>query len=127
MTQALAPCPSCSRHIKTTERTCPFCKGALSESIADAALPGATSRITRAAAFAFTTTLAVAGAAVGSEGCTSGTPVTTGDASDDGSALAPDGNFQPPYGSVPIDASQADTGGLSAAYGGPPIDAGGGD
>lgn len=131
MYQPLAPCPACSRHVKTTERICPFCKGALPESIADAALPGATSRLSRAAAFAFASSLAVVGA---SAGCTSGTAPLSGDAAaNDGSpsdgSPNDEGGQQPVYGAPAyggpfVDSGPDDSGGGGAKYGGPPIDSG---
>jgi hypothetical protein len=132
MYQPLAPCPTCSRHVKTSERICPFCKDALPDAIADAALPGASGRLSRAAAFAFTASLTVvaAVAGAGAEGCTSSTPAGTGDASakegggsSDG-APNDDGSQQALYGAIPVDAGPDDSGGGGAKYGGPPIDSG---
>ena len=135
MYQPLAPCPACSRHIKTTERSCPFCKGAIPASIAESALPGASSRLSRAAAFAFTASLAVTGAAVATTGCSgSSTGTGTDDASADGStsdatsdATSPDdsGGIQPAYGAIAVDSGPDDGGGAGTKYGGPPIDASG--
>ena len=119
MYQPLAPCPACSRHIKTAEPTCPFCKASLPEAHAVAAIPGATSRLSRAAAFAFTASLAVSGASVGAAGCSGGvaTPSPSGDASSSGDASgdaahgpSDEGGVQPVYG--------------APAYGGPPVDSG---
>ena len=132
MYQPLAPCPGCSRHIKTSERTCPFCKSAMPESMADAAVPGATpgTRLTRAAAFAFTASLAVVAAAAGAEGCTAGTVATGGDASSrEGGGPNDEGGQQPiygapAYGGFPVDSGPDDAGGGGAKYGGPPIDSG---
>ena len=129
MYQPLAPCPACSRHIRTTERTCPFCASAIPESITESALPGASSRLSRAAAFAFTASLAVTGAAVGTSGCTSGSTLTDGDASADGSTKdgSPDdeGGLQAAYGAIAVDSGPDDAGGAGTKYGGPPIDSGG--
>jgi hypothetical protein len=132
MYQPLAPCPACSRHVKTTERTCPFCRGTLPDSIADAALPGAPSRMARAAAFAFTASLAVTGAvAASTTGCTSGVsaPIGGDAAAKDGSSPNDDGGNQPiygapAYGEPPVDAGPDDSGGAGTKYGGPPIDSG---
>ena len=114
MTQALAPCPSCSRHVNTTEQHCPFCKSALGTLTA---IPGTTHRLGRAAAFAFTASLAVAGCtsgvlAEGDGGTSGGHPEgSAGDGAGTKDAIAVDtGGFAPPYG-VP-------------AYGLPPTDAG---
>jgi len=128
MYQPLAPCPACSRHIKTTERICPFCNGAVPETIAESALPGASSRLSRAAAFAFTASLAVTGAAAVTTGCTSGSTLTSGDASaDSGKDGSPDdeGGIQPAYGAIAVDSGPDDAGGAGTKYGGPPIDSGG--
>lgn len=128
MYQPLAPCPACSRHVKTSERTCPFCDGALPDGIADAAMPGASSRLSRAAAFAFSASIAVTGAAAASLGCTTGTDPNPGDASSDASPTdaRPDdsGGQQPVYGAPAFDAGPDDSGGGGAKYGGPPIDSG---
>lgn len=126
MTQALAPCPSCSRHVEIREKACPFCKSELPGTLS--AIPGATHRLTRAAAYAFTASLAVAGCSAGiaapttdggtdEGGSTSGG--TSGGTSDSGKkdGAIPDfdsGGVQPPYG--------------APAYGGPPpFDSGAGD
>lgn len=112
---SLAPCPSCSRHVKTTEASCPFCKAALGERTV-ASVPIVKHRMTRAAAYAFGASLAVSGCA--------GTTLTTGDGgteeggagdgggTDGGTKDAPfdQGNIQPPYG--------------APAYGAVPIDSG---
>ena len=123
MTESFAPCPSCARHVKTTEKSCPFCKGALPDAMVS--IPGATPghRLGRAAAFAFTASLTVAGcsagvAAPGDGGTDEGGGGFPVDASSTDSAVvkkdatAPkdEGGAQPPYG-VP-------------AYGAPPFDAG---
>ncbi|CAN5906098.1 hypothetical protein BH11MYX4_BH11MYX4_68820 [soil metagenome] len=109
---SLAPCPSCSRHVKTTEESCPFCKTALAQQTV-AAVPFVKRRMTRAAAYAFSASLVVAGC--------SGTTTTTGDggtgeggAGDGGTKDGPsdEGNIQPPYG--------------APAYGAVPVDAGNG-
>jgi hypothetical protein len=125
MSQSLAPCPSCSRHVNTNEPSCPFCKSALPALVA---IPGASQRLGRAAAFAFSASLAVAG-------CTAGVSAPTGDGGTgngtndgggtqdgatrtdggfpvkDGSTTPPDdGGIQPPYG--------------APAYGGAGIDGG---
>ena len=127
MYQPLVPCPWCARHVRADETSCPFCKSTLSDGLTSAVVPAASSRLSRAAAFAFTASIAVTG-------CASG---TTGGGIDSG-ANAPDtGGLQPPYGHPPhedadappsIDAGAPDTstpddGGLQAAYGAPPQDA----
>ena len=59
--KSLVPCPSCQRHVRASEHACPFCQAALPAALADGAIPAATQRMKRAAAFAFTATLALAG------------------------------------------------------------------
>lgn len=61
MSASLVPCPSCSRHVRVGDARCPFCASALPNSLAQRVIPGTTQRLTRAAAFAFTASLAVAG------------------------------------------------------------------
>ena len=123
MTQALAPCPTCSRHVQTSEATCPFCKATLPQLTALPGL-GPKQRLTRAAALAFTTSLAVAG-------CSAGVPLPGGG---DGGALTGEG------GTTGNDSGTHDGGGTDAnvpfdsggnlppyglpAYGLPPQDAG---
>ena len=59
MYQPLVPCPACDRHVRATESACPFCSSALPADIAAKIVPGATQRMSRAAAFVFTASLAV--------------------------------------------------------------------
>ncbi len=130
MYEPLAPCPSCSRHVRTAETSCPFCKSALPDTMATLAVPGAPQRLSRAAAFAFTASLAVTGCGgtsspvVGDSGTGDG---STRDAAKDGPA-DDGGNValygEPAYGQPFIDAGPQDSGGGGAKYGGPPIDAG---
>jgi len=89
---SLVPCPSCNRHIRTGEHACPFCGSAISASIAAKAIPGATQRLSRAAAFAFTATLAMTH-------CGPGTTPPAADAAADA-----DGGVAPLYG-APADAT----------------------
>ena len=57
----LLPCPECSRHVRVSEAECPFCKAPLELSGApEPLLPRA--RLSRAATFAFSATLASASA-----------------------------------------------------------------
>ena len=125
---SLSPCPSCSRHVKTTEASCPFCKATLAERTV-AAVPIVKNRMTRAAAYAFGASLAVTGCVTGTvpgEGSGDGTLDGGGggggngdgggggkkDGGGGGMQDAPDdqGNIQPPYG--------------APAYGAFPIDSG---
>ena len=110
MTQAFAPCPSCSRHVKTSEASCPFCKSSLAAgslvAIPGLAGGGTQKRLTRAAAYAFTASLAVAG-------CTSGI-APAGDGGSDGAVPeggAGDGGRN--------DGSIQDEGGIAPPYGAP--------
>jgi hypothetical protein len=113
----LAPCPSCSRHVKTSETACPFCKAAIAPGAA-VAIPGPPRRLSRAAAYAFTASLAIAGceggtAQIGDAGTTDeGGSGGEGGTRDGGTDAPPDnGNIQPPYG--------------APAYGAPPpVDSG---
>jgi hypothetical protein len=69
---SLVACPDCSRHIRTTEVTCPFCSAAVAAAIASAApRPIPSERLSRAAMVAFTA------ASLGAAAC-SGTVTSTG-------------------------------------------------
>ncbi|MBX3230196.1 MAG: hypothetical protein KIT84_24810 [Labilithrix sp.] len=59
----LVPCPSCARHVKSSESACPFCSSALSGAMMKRT-PSAQRRLERLAAFTFAATLAVTGCAV---------------------------------------------------------------
>src|SRR5690242_13884330 len=60
----LTPCPSCNRHVRTSESACPFCSAALS--LADVPAPVLPrARLGRAATFAFGATLIGAASLVG--------------------------------------------------------------
>ncbi len=52
---ALAPCPSCRRHVRVEEAECPFCSASVARLDAT---PDATTRMTRARLFVFATTVA---------------------------------------------------------------------
>lgn len=65
MRAALVPCPSCSRHVRSTEPTCPFCAGALAAETAGMAEIPVGERISRAALAALTATGALAVGACG--------------------------------------------------------------
>ena len=144
MYQPLVPCPQCRRHVRTAEGACPFCNAVLPADLARAAVPGAKQRLTRAAAFAFTASLAVTGCgsevtgpegASGAQGGTgggagTGTSGATGSTSTTGTGFPDagpddDGGNQTLYGDpVPIDGGPDDDGGGGAKYGAPPVDAG---
>ncbi len=49
MTTRLHPCPSCARHIRVTEKACPFCDSALVEWTPQAKVVRLPARLTRAA------------------------------------------------------------------------------
>ncbi len=123
MTHALAPCPSCSRHVRTSEASCPFCRAALTgETLVGGLVPGPSIRLSRAAAFAFTASVAVAG-------CTAGSSLGLDGGADDASAPndagKKDSGFQNDSG------IQQDDGGIAPPYGAPaygqppPFDSGG--
>lgn len=131
--RSLVPCPQCGRHVFAGEAHCPFCANALPDDLGRLAVPGTTRRLTRAAAFAFTASLSLAG-------CSSTGDSTTSDAGHDGSttdgstadgggitpaygAPVDGGNVQPLYG-APADAGPDDSGGGQVLYGLPPPDAG---
>jgi hypothetical protein len=104
MPAALAPCPSCARHVRVSEAACPFCRAPLD--VAPRIVPGATQRLTRAAAYAFTATLATTGAAASLEAC-GGT--TTPETQDSGNAPvygAPAYGAQPVEAGAPVDAAK---------------------
>ncbi len=131
MTRLLA-CPSCARHVRASERACPFCAASLPEAFAAApARPPPTQRLGRAALFAFgATSIAVASACSSGDGSNQipfyGAPSPDGgaDAGDGGEADAP--TAVPLYGASPldaapttIDASAEEAGMGTAAYGAP--------
>jgi hypothetical protein len=126
----LLPCPACSRHVRASEQECPFCGEALSlAGIPAPPLP--TTRLGRAATFAFGATLIGATSIVacggdsddGDDGGTGGTVAsggTSGKAGTGGTAGAPSttgggnsggssgsanagvsGSAQPVYGAAP--------------------------
>lgn len=150
MSASLVPCPSCARHVRVTDARCPFCTSALPASLAQRAVPNTTQRLSRAAAFAFTASLAVAGC---SSSPTPGTDASTSDSvstdrgngteaavpsdvvsatdtpvATDSGAPQDNGGAMPLYG-APADvvippADVQDAGAVAPLYGGPPVDAG---
>jgi hypothetical protein len=122
MTQLL-PCSGCSRHVRASDRVCPFCGEALPLSLQKVALP--TKRLGRAATMAF-------GVAIAASACGGG--VTPGsDAGSDGGQPGVDSGSQmedaggtPDAGTAPDEDAGSDAGGgIVPAYGGiPPADAG---
>jgi hypothetical protein len=123
----LIPCPSCARHVRASETACPFCRGALAATAARPAprAPAPTSRLSRAAMYAFgagTITLASA--------CSTTNPDEGRDGGTDAQYMVdaayggpPDAMPVPLYGGPPIDAGHDAPPLVDAAYGGPPIDA----
>lgn len=126
MYRPLACCPACSRHVLTTEVTCPFCKVALPDQ-ERSALPAPPRGLSRAAAIAFGATLAVTGCNDSTGPDDNGSivaeygasPVDSGSV-DSGSAPDDAGSPVAEYGASPVD----DAGGGVPKYGGPPVDAG---
>jgi hypothetical protein len=127
MYRPLVPCPSCQRHIAAVESVCPFCAAALPDNLAAAIVPGATQRLTRAAAFVFTASLTVTGCGtdVTGSGSTAG---TTGDATSSGTGAGgnaadggpiDDGGSVALYGAPEPDGGPDDDGGSMAEYGAP--------
>lgn len=94
----LVACPECSRHVKPTDSSCPFCSAVVPPQAPVAARP----RVRRV--------LMAAGAAAVAVACSS---------SDTTQADAGSNAVDAAYGGPPID-SGADT--IAAFYGGPPID-----
>jgi hypothetical protein len=132
MYQPLVACPSCHRHVRVTEACCPFCSGILPGDLASRAVPSASGRMSRAAAFVFGASLAVTGcgsevltetsggvgsgsSSDGSSGAPSSSSASSGGSAEDGGTSVDDGGEPPP-----IDAGLVDDGGISADYGAPP-------
>jgi hypothetical protein len=106
MKPPLRPCPSCSRHLRAVETTCPFCGHALPVGFADVPQPVfPKTRLTRAAIFAL-------GAALGSAPACDGDLPTVDGAADgsgrDGSKGGSDGGGS---GGAGGDAGPSDGGG----------------
>src|SRR5689334_224888 len=110
MATPLVACPTCSRHVRTTETACPFCAAALPRT--HVARKSAPRRLDRAAAFFFgaSVTLGACTGEVTDEKGASG--MHDGGPEDDGSVSAHYG--LPP----PVDAGTDDDGGELAMYGG---------
>jgi hypothetical protein len=136
MALGLAPCPSCARHLRASEEACPFCGAAVAGKLSP--LPGTSKRLTRAAAFAFTASLAaVAGVHCGDDdagGSSSGKTPTVDSGADTGPGPAPaygapapdagsDAAADTGVGDAASDASgdAADEGGSSGALYGAPL------
>ena len=136
MYRPLAPCASCSRHVRTSEAACPFCAAPLTNRAIPIEAPGTTQRVSRAAAFALTASLAVTGCggtvvqgAPGDSGPRDGSSksdaTTDGAPDDEGGPLVHYG--APPYGLPPGDAAPPeDAGADDASDGQSPTDSGNG-
>src|SRR5450432_2958896 len=121
------PCPSCSRHIATSENACPFCSTAITEDLSARAIPGTNRRMSRLAMFTFASTATAVGtlAACSSSSNTSAVPLYGAACTDcgtlsDGGSTNDSGGIQPSYGAaffdsgVPFDAASADDAGEDA-------------
>lgn len=132
----LIPCPSCHRHVRAGDASCPFCSTALPESARP--VPSASTRLGRGALFAFAVSVAACGGSTETETTTDG-GTDTGAAKDTGTtsdtSVATDtGGPVAAYGAPPDtgvadtgsskDTGVTDTGGPAPAYGLPPADGG---
>jgi hypothetical protein len=124
MASTFQACPTCTRHIKVEEATCPFCGGATPEGFGAAAKPRGPAPLSRAAIL-FMSATAVTGvsAATACSSSSSSTGVSDAGAKDSGNE---DTGLVAAYGPAPVqDSGQMDTGGPVAAYGpGPVLDSG---
>ncbi len=118
MAPTMRPCPSCGRHVKTSEGHCPFCSHAMPEGFEQFEYPTINKRLGRAAIAAFGASLALAGcgsstmpvndggsdAAVQADSATQSDVMSTPDVSISAYGLPPqDGGVAPPYGISPRD------------------------
>lgn len=131
MYQTLIPCPGCARHLRATERACPFCDTVLPHDLRERAAPDTSRRLSRAAAFAFGLGIAGCSSTAAGTDAAVDVPVPSDRGSAGDSAVAPDtgvGTDVPSPRDVtpPRDANGPDDdGGGAAEYGAPPFDAGG--
>jgi hypothetical protein len=131
----LVPCPSCNRHVRASEAECPFCGDVVDLGTSPApALP--TSRLGRAATFAFGATLIGATSMMacggdsddGDDGGTGGTVASggsSGKSGTGGSAGAPNstgatGAVAPAYGAPATGGTTGTGGGTNAGTAGSP-------
>ncbi len=114
---ALSPCPSCARHVRTSETSCPFCRApvALSASLAMPSLVG----LNRAQIFFFGAALTVAGCSGGEQAPTPA-PDPNEDQSLAGAYGAPPMAQQPTTPPPTTTPAQEDRGNTDPAYGAPP-------
>jgi hypothetical protein len=128
MYQPLVPCASCSRHLRAIEATCPFCGAELA---APRLAPDTVGRMSRAAAFVFGATVAVAGCGndtvvdgAGAGGNAASTTTTTGGnggggmGGTGGSTTTDVGGGQTLYGAPGGFGGEAGAGGAGGAGGG---------
>jgi hypothetical protein len=117
---SLAPCSGCQRHVRTSERACPFCGASIEASIASKVVPGITQRMSRAAVLAFTATMGLAACSQEIAAPVYGAPV-------DAPADTATDNAAPTDNATPSDSAMSDApvdnGGPAPAYGAP-FDAG---
>lgn len=119
--KSLVPCPNCHRHVRAAESACPFCRSALPNDLAASAIPAAPGRMRRAAIFAFTATLGLAGCSDNPAPTSdSGTVADTGSATDTGGAT--DTGNPADTGGATDAGVPSDDGSTMALYGGPPVD-----
>ncbi len=111
------PCPSCRRHVRGDEPTCPFCANALDGAHAARAVPAANRRMSRGALFAFAASMSVAGSVAACGGQTE--PAASDAATVSDSGADDTGGNVAMYG-APADTGVSDDGGPVAAYGAPP-------
>jgi hypothetical protein len=122
---SLVPCPSCGRHVRPSERACPFCASALPDDLASRVRPIPRGFVSRAAMMLFASTLGTAGAVGCSSDSTTTTPPADTGVPSDTAGDAIDTMPAPAYG-VPWDSSidtSVDTGVDSAPTDAKPTDA----
>ena len=112
MTDSLLPCPSCARHVRSTEDACPFCAASITRG-AVRPVPRVGARLSRAALYAL-------GASAAALAACGGNSTSSSDAGANG-----DAQIGPMYGGPPVEAgSDQFVPTPTPAYGGPPQDAG---
>lgn len=123
MYKPLVPCPSCKRHVLSAEAACPFCAAPLPADLAARAIPSASTRLSRAAAFVFGASVAVAGCGTDTDGGGSGGG-EGGSMSSSSTGPDDDGGVMALYGDPVPDGGPDDDGGGMAEYGAPAPDGG---
>jgi len=122
----LRACPACSRHVRVSEESCPFCGGGIPQALRDSPAPQPPRmRLTRAAIFALGAgTLAATPACGGS----TTNPGQTVDSGTDGASAVDSGLDFDAQGAALYGLPAFDSGGSVPAYGGTGIeDSGAGD